>query len=245
MAGPFQNGLGAIKEADLKDYLEGQWPALLEQEGAVLLLLGKQSEALALLDTAKRALWSLAQQLKAAQIIETRTNVNFKADFIGGKLEGFVDLLIKNEKSKVAVVDLKSGRLEEKQKELQTNVQLQLAIYGFLHKQILGEWPSASYFILNSGRMLAQDKDYFPHAYSVPAKSGLSGLEICWNEFVEMWTYRRALLDQGWVELTLGATVPKNGGEYSPASPLEHWQPAQNQDRYNDFKALTGMEANA
>jgi PD-(D/E)XK nuclease superfamily len=198
-----------------------------------------------LLDTAKRALWSLTQQLQAAQIIETNTNVNFKAEFIGGKLEGFVDLLIKNEKSKAAVVDLKSGRLEEKQKELQSNVQLQLAIYGFLHKQTLGEWSAASYFILNSGRMLAQNKDYFPQANSILAKSGSGGLEICWHEFVEMWRYRRALLDQGWIELTLDVTEPQNGGDYPASPPFEHWQPGKNQDRYNDFSALTGMEANA
>jgi RecB family exonuclease len=200
VAGPLQKGAsGVITEAGLKDYIEQHWPILLEQEGAILLLLGKQSEATALLDTAKRALWSLTQQLKAAQIIETNTNVNFKAEFIGGKLEGFVDLLIKNVKSKAAVVDLKSGRLEEKQKELQSNVQLQLAIYGFLHRQVLGEWPAASYFILNNGRMLAQNKDYFSQANSIPAKSDSSGLETCWNEFVEMWCYRRALLDQGWI----------------------------------------------
>jgi RecB family exonuclease len=246
VAGPLQKGAsGVITEAGLKDHIEQHWPILLEQEGAILLLLGKQSEATALLDTAKRALWSLTQQLKAAQIIETNTNVNFKAEFIGGKLEGFVDLLVKNEKSKAAVVDLKSGRLEEKQKELQSNVQLQLAIYGFLHRQVLGEWPVASYFILNHGRMLAQNKDYFPQANSIPAKSGSNGLEICWNEFVEMWRYRRALLDQGWIELTLSVTEPQNGGAYPMLSPLEHWQPGKNQDRYNDFRAVTGMEANA
>jgi len=246
VAGPLQKGAsGVITEAGLKDYIEQHWPILLEQEGAILLLLGKQSEATALLDTAKRALWSLTQQLKAAQIIETNTNVNFKAEFIGGKLEGFVDLLIKNEKSKAAVVDLKSGRLEEKQKELQSNVQLQLAIYGFLHRQVLGEWPAASYFILNNGRMLAQNKDYFSQANSIPAKSDSSGLETCWNEFVEMWCYRRALLDQGWIELTLRATEPQNGDIYPAPTPFEHWQPGKNQDRYNDFRALTGMEANA
>jgi hypothetical protein len=246
VAGPLQKGaLGTLTEAGLKDYVEQQWPILLEQEGAILLLLGKQSEATALLDTAKRALWSLAQQLNAAQTIETNTNVNFEAEFVGGKLEGFVDLLVKNEKAKVAVVDLKSGRLEEKQKELQANVQLQLAIYGFLHSQALGEWPAASYFILNSGRMLAQNKDYFPQAYSIPAKSGSSGLETCWNEFVEMWRYRRTLLDQGWIELSLSVTEPQNGGAYPMLPPFGHWQPGKDQDRYNDFKALTGMEANA
>ena len=246
VAGPLQKGAsGALTEAGLKNHIEQHWPILLEQEGAALLLLGKQSEAMALLDTAKRALWSLTQQLKVAQIIEANTNVNFKGEFIGGKLEGFVDLLIKNEKSKAAVVDLKSGRLEEKQKELQSNVQLQLAIYGFLHREVFGEWPAASYFILNNGRMLAQNKDYFPQAYSIPAKSGSNGLEICWNEFVEMWRYRRALLDQGWVELTLSVTEPQNGDAYPMLSPLEHWQPGKNQDRYNDFRAVTGMEANA
>jgi hypothetical protein len=124
-----------IAEGELKEYLEKQWPALLEQEGATLLLLGKQSEAAALLDTGKQALWTLAQQLRAAQIKETATNVNFKADFIGGQLDGYVDLLVKNETSRTSVIDLKSGRMEEKKKELQANVHLQLAIYGFLHRQ--------------------------------------------------------------------------------------------------------------
>jgi hypothetical protein len=234
-----------IAEGELKEYLEKQWPALLEQEGATLLLLGKQSEAAALLDTGKQALWTLAQQLRAAQIKETATNVNFKADFIGGQLDGYVDLLVKNETSRASVIDLKSGRMEEKKKELQSNVHLQLAIYGFLHRQNRAEWPSAAYFILNSGRMLAQTKDYFPLASSVTTKVGTGGLEICWNEFVEMWRYRRALLDQGWIELTLGITEPQNGNQFPSPAPFEHWRPGKDQDKYNDFRALTGLEENA
>jgi hypothetical protein len=234
-----------IAEGELKEYLEKQWPALLEQEGATLLLLGKQSEATALLDTGKQALWTLAQQLRAAQIKETATNVNFKADFIGGQLDGYVDLLVKNEASRASVIDLKSGRMEEKKKELQSNVHLQLAIYGFLHQQNRSEWPSAAYFILNNGRMLAQTKEYFPLASCVTTKAGTGGLEICWNEFVEMWRYRRALLDQGWIELTLGVTEPENGNQFPAPAPFEHWRPGKDQDKYNDFRALTGLEENA
>jgi PD-(D/E)XK nuclease superfamily len=240
-----QSNWAAITDGELKEHLEKQWPTLLEQEGATLLLLGKQSEAAALLDTGKRALWTLAQQLKAAQITETETNVNFKTDFIGGQLEGFVDLLVKNESSRSSVIDLKSGRMEEKKKELQSNVHLQLAIYGFLHRQNRAEWPSAAYFILNNGRMLAQTKDYFPLASSVTTKAGTGGLEICWNEFVEMWRYRRALLDQGWIELTLGITESQNGNQFPDPAPFEHWRPAKDHDKYNDFRALTGLEENA
>jgi hypothetical protein len=246
VAGPLKKGhWNVVTELGLKDYLDERFPMLLEQEGATLLVPGKRSGATALLDSAKRALWSLSQQLRVAEVVETDTNVNFKSEFVGGKLEGYVDLLVKNEKAKVAVVDLKSGRFEEKQRELQSNVQLQLAIYGFLHKQAVGDWPAGTYFILNSGRMLAQNKEYFPHAYAIPARAGADGLEVCWNEFVEMWRYRRALLDQGWIELTLGATEPQNGDGYPAPSPYEHWQPNKNQDRYNDFKGLTGMGMNA
>lgn len=244
--GPIKKGSWtAITEKELKEYVEKQWPILLEQEGATLLLLGKQSEAAALLDTAKQALWVLAQQLRAAEIQKTETNVNFRADFIGGQLDGYVDLLVKNAKAQASVVDLKSGRLEEKKKELQANVQLQLAIYGFLHRTNRAEWPSGAYFILNNWRMLAQTKEYFPLASAVPVKTGAGGLEICWNEFVEMWKYRRSILDQGWIEVTLGITPPQNGNEFPGLGPYEHWQPTKDQDKYNDFKALTGMEANA
>ncbi len=143
------------------------------------------------------------------------------------------------------MVDLKSGRLEEKQKELQANVQLQLAIYGFLHRQVLGEWPSASYFILNSGRMLAQNKDYFPRLIQsrpnlVPADLKLVGMNL-----LKCGVIAAHFLDQGWIELTLSVTEPQNDGAYPALPPFEHWQPGKNQDRYNDFRALTGMEANA
>jgi hypothetical protein len=244
--GPIKKGSWtAITEKELKEYVEKQWPILLEQEGATLLLLGKQSEAAALLDAAKQALWVLAQQLRAAEIQKTETSVNFRADFIGGQLDGYVDLLVKNAKAQASVIDLKSGRLEEKKNELQTNVQLQLAIYGFLHRTNRAEWPFGAYFILNSRRMLAQTKEYFPLASAVPVKTGAGGLEICWDEFVEMWKYRRSILDQGWIEVTLGTTPPQNGNEFPGSGPYEHWQPSKDQDKYNDFKALTGMEANA
>jgi hypothetical protein len=244
--GPIKTGnWSTITEKELKEYLEKQWLVLLEQEGGALLLLGKQSEAAALLETGKQALWTLAQHLRTAQIRETQTNVNFNADFLGGRLDGYVDLLVKNEKAQASVIDLKSGRMDEKRKELQSNVQLQLAIYGFLHRQNRAEWPSAAYFILNSGRMLVQTKDYFPTASIVPAKAGAGGLETCWNEFVEMWRYRRALLDQGWIELTLGITAAQNGNEFPASVPFEHWWPAKDQDKYNDFNALTGMEGHA
>jgi hypothetical protein len=154
-------------------------------------------------------------------------------------------LLVKNEKGASGVIDLKFGRLDEKTRELQTNTQLQLAVYGFLHKQAKNEWPASAYFILNAGRMLAQDKDYFPHASLTPAKSNSVGLEVCWNEFVEIWKYRRSLLDQGWIELTITGTEPQNGDSFPPAVPLERWLPRKDEDKYNDFKALTGMEVNA
>jgi len=245
VAGPLKgNAWEKITETDLKKNIDDRWPTLLEQEGAMFLLLGKQSEAAALIEIAKRALWSLVQQLKAARIVEASANVNFGAEFIGGKLDGYVDLLVKNETGNSGVIDLKFGRLDEKARELQTNTQLQLAVYGFLHNATAKEWPASAYFILNSGRMLAQDKDYFPYASLISAKSDSLGLEVCWNAFVKMWNYRRSLLDQGWIELTIGGTEPQNGESFPPAVPLEHWQPRKDEDKYNDFKALTGMEVN-
>ncbi|MDB6028331.1 MAG: hypothetical protein JWM68_4554 [Verrucomicrobiales bacterium] len=246
VAGPLKGSAwGTITESELKKHIDERWPVLLEQEGATFLLLGKQSEAIALVATAKRALWSLVQQLRVAKIREATANVNFNAEFVGGKLDGYVDLLVKNEALDSAVIDLKFGRLEEKTRELQTNTQLQLAIYGFMHQRARNEWPASAYFILNTGRMLAQDKNYFPDASLTSSKGDSTGLEVCWNEIIEMWKYRRSLLDQGWIELTVSGTEPQNGDSFPRAVPLEHWMPRKDEDKYNDFKALTGVEVNA
>jgi len=231
--------------SDLKSWCGRHWLTLLEQEGAILLLPGNLSDKLSLLDLAKRSLWELLQQLRAAKVTAAATNVKpDEAEFIGGRLIGFIDLLVTNQAGKSAVVDLKLGGAKRREEELKTNRQLQLAVYGYMQNQSQKSWPGAAFYILSRQQLLTQTDSYFPNSKVQPAGVARSGLENCWKDFEAVWRWRRQQLDAGWIEVT-STPLPEEADPALPDStpPNEHWQLEPEDSQYNDFDALTGWEA--
>jgi len=231
--------------ADLDFWCGQRWQNLLEQEGATLLLPGNLSENLSLLDLAKRSLWELLQQLRAARVTVASTNVKpDDALFFGGTLLGYIDLLVTNQAGKSAVIDLKLGGAGRRQEELKTNRQLQLAVYGYLQNTSLKSWPDAAFYILSQQRLLTQSDSFFPKATTQKAVVDKIGLENCWNDFEAVWRWRREQLSAGWIEVTT-TPLPEETDASQPTStaPSEHWQSNPDDIQYNDFDALTGWRA--
>jgi hypothetical protein len=236
----------ACQRSDLEQWCDRNWPMLLEQEGATLLLPGNLADNLSLLELAKRSLWELLQQLRAAKVTSARTNLKpDDAPFIGGSIMGYIDLLVTNQAGQDAVVDLKLGGLARRQEELKTNRQLQLAIYGYLQNHRHKVWPEAAFYILGKQQLLTQTDTYFPHG-TLP-RIGVSpiGLENCWKDFETVWRWRRKQLDEGWIEVTtVDLPAERDSSQPDSTPPGENWQhiPEDN-NQYNDFDALTGWRA--
>jgi len=231
--------------ANLDRWCEQCWQNLLEQEGATLLLPGNLSENLSLLDLAKRSLWELLQQLRAAKVTAASTNVKpDDASFFGGTLLGYIDLLVTNEAGNSAVIDLKLGGARRRQEELKTNRQLQLAVYGYLQNASLKSWPEAAFYILSQQRLLTQTDSFFPKANMQKADVDTIGLENCWKDFEDVWRWRREQLNTGWIEVTT-TPLPEETDASQPTStaPSENWQSNPDDIQYNDFDALTGWRA--
>ncbi len=234
--------------AEVETWTTSQWWQLLPTEGANLLLHGKRAAAESLLGESKRALWCLVEHLREAGVTKVKVNHEPTArPFGGGTIGGKIDLLAETTTGRMAVIDMKYRQLTDKRAELKDNLQLQLAIYGCL-VAAGGTWPEAAYFILTKECLLAQSRDYFQRAEEVRIGKGVqAGLEVCWLQFQEVWQWRRELLDQGWIEVSVEGADPATGAA-PPAnsSPvIERWQPPKEADRYNDFDALTGWKENA
>jgi hypothetical protein len=63
----------------------------------------------------------------------------------------------------------------------------------------------------------------FPNAETVQVKSPQFGLKACWNEFQEIWKWRRDLLNKGWIEFTVEGANPTNGARPNSMPPIERW----------------------
>jgi hypothetical protein len=224
--------------------LEAEWKRLLLTEGANLLLPGNQAQAESLFDEGERAIWSLIEHLRKASVTNTHAAVPAaRAQFIGGEVHGFIDLLVENSAGLKAIVDLKYNGHAGKRDELANNLQLQLAVYGYLAANGKS-WPESAFFILNKCALLSQNQNYFPTADIVRSKASPAGLEVCWKEFEAIWKWRHDLLDQGWIELTVEGANPDDGTgpKSNSLPPIKRWLATDEADRFNDFDALTGWK---
>ncbi|PWT78343.1 MAG: hypothetical protein C5B58_15385 [Acidobacteria bacterium] len=234
----------AASRQEVRHSLEAEWKRLLPTEGANLLLAGNRAQAESLFDEGVRAIWSLIEHLRKASATKTSVNVSpLPAPFVGGELRGYIDLLVENDSGLEAIVDLKYNGHDEKKDELANNLQLQLAVYGYLVANG-ARWPESAFFILKKCALLTQNRNYFPGADIVRLKESGAGLEVCWKEFEELWKWRRNLLDQGWIELTVGGANPNDsaGPKSNWMPPIVRWMATDDEDRFNDFDALTGWE---
>jgi RecB family exonuclease len=228
----------------LEQWIERQWPLLLEQEAANFLLPGKRAEGVELLELGKLAMWDLLRDLRSAHVVEASSNQECSAaPFVGGKIGGIIDLLVRNRSGQRAVVDLKFGGAEVRERELQESRPLQLAVYSYLLSRQAGQkWPAGAFYLLRNRRLLAQTNAFFPEARVVPVKFPPGGMEPCWNDFEKVWRWRRRLLDQGWIEVTVGDTeqLPPMAEAPDSMPPVAQWLATEDHARFNEFDALTG-----
>lgn len=234
-----------VSRQDFHSWLDAAWQKLLPADGANLLLPGNHSQAESLMDEAKRGIWSLIEHLRAGSV--TKTEINVSADpvpFVGGKLIGYIDLLVQTHAGRKAIIDLKYSGHKRKRAELENNLQLQLAVYGYLTASG-GAWPESAFFILKTRALLKQDNRFFPNGEIVKSNPSDSGLEACWNEFKTVWSWRRDLLDKGWIECTIAGAAPGSAAEPSSIPPIPRWLSKTDEDRFNDFDVLTGWRKEA
>ena len=228
----------ALDEAAVREWVHEQWPSILAQQAAHYLVRGHEASSNRLQHIATESLWELIVQLREARIVDAHCEVEMESDaFRGGKIKGFVDLLVEREDGAIGVLDLKLGGKTMRKRELFENRHLQLAIYGHLVESERGKRPSCAYFIFKpNGNLLARSKEFFPGATVVVPKRPGPDWSQCWEDFEQVWQWRREQFEQGRIECTIGGTLPD--GESRP--PIAHWQAPKDADRFNLYSALMG-----
>jgi RecB family exonuclease len=231
----------------LSDKQIGQWlqvntPVLLEQEGALLLGPGQTVEREAFTRTADRALLALVDALKGAGVKQVAVESRASGKFAGGRLTGYIDMLLKDAAGREIVLDVKWGGYNYRMADLKKNMHLQLAVYAHLRKQATksATWPPQAYFIIEDAQILAQDDGAFPAAVLFPADSGETVKDL-WRRFEATWKWRRAQLDQGLIEVTVDGTDP-DGASEPPDTGLVF---EDDYNPFNDYPVLTGWGEDA
>ena len=228
----------ALTQADelFDSWFDAAFETLVSQEGAVLLMPGRQEELASLRRKLKVALQQLRQQWRAANVVSVVSEEKLEGQFTGGAIQGYGDLLVTRADGQQAIIDMKWG-VKTYTDKLAENRHLQLVLYGEIVRQRSGRWPQLAYFSLSSGELLATDRTFFPQARLVRKKSETAdeGPAQLWQRFLVSWQWRRQQLDQGQIEVVLD--------EASDADPPDDGlRPEVLNPNYNDYLTLAGWK---
>ncbi|MFT4691727.1 MAG: hypothetical protein ACI9OD_003953 [Limisphaerales bacterium] len=230
-------------EEQLDEWIDRHWPTLLRHEGAMLLLPGHQSDASGLRSMARRTLLSLIQMLRrhdARNIVS-----DHKPDpleFGTGVLRGDVDLCYESGSGESVVVDLKFGGHNGREPEVRNNTALQLAVYGYLMSNgKLDPPPKSAFYILTRRAWITGDGQFFDVRPVDPGEFGTPSMKACWNDFLDIWKWRREQLDARRLEVTFTGTEATEDSR----PPHDAWGPVENDGKYSDHMKLAGWKEEA
>lgn len=229
-----------LSDPDFGQWFDSEFDALVAQEGAVLLMPGRQEELASFRRKLKVALQQLRQQWRAAKVVSITSEEKLEGHFTGGAIGGSSDLLVTREDGQQAIIDMKWGSTTYADK-LANNRHLQLVLYGEIVRQRTGRWPHLAYFSLSQGQLLSIDQSFFPQARVVRQKKevGDEGPPHLWQRFLVSWQWRRQQLDQGLIEVVLREDEDSSSDEAPPEDGLA--REVLNVS-YNDYLTLAGWE---
>ncbi|MBP9735503.1 MAG: PD-(D/E)XK nuclease family protein [Rhodoferax sp.] len=221
-------------------WFEPAFDTLIADEGAILLMPGRNEDLASFRRKLCFAMQQLRAQLHAAHVIKVEPEVTVSGQFVGGKIAGSADLLLTRKDGQQAIVDMKWSGGKKYPDKLALNRHLQLAIYGELQRQKTGQWPRLAYFILNSAELLATDQDFFPQARLVRKNANVAdeGAAHLWERFLISWKWRRQQLDQGLIEVALEENDDSTAPEDGMAMDILN-------QNYNDYRVLAGWGEDA
>lgn len=229
--------------AEINQFLVDRLPDLLASQAAHYLTPGNETARTRLLHMAQQSLWHLIEILRDAEIESVTLEKSVgPVPFTGGQIAGRIDLIARRSDGETAVIDLKLGGKTNRTKSLQSNLQLQLATYGHLLSESEGVRPATAFFILsNGGSLLTRNETFFPNFSPITPQRDTpeSDWEDCWQEFEEIYRWRRQQLDQGLIE------VPVPGTEADDPPPIDRWTPPKEGNPYSSYANLTGFPPNA
>lgn len=232
----------SLSDEEMSAWYERVFREVVDEEGAVLRLPGKQAELMRCHFNVARALVKLRQHLREACIVKVDTERRLGGHFTGGEIGGSADLVVTREDGCMGVIDMKWSGEDRYPMRLKNNTHLQLAIYGELIRQECNTWPELGYFILSTARLFTQTNNFFPGGVSVADESDIRNAML-WHAFNESWKWRDAQLREGLVEVVMPGTEHDDDSRPPETGMPIDRKLAQKNAEYNDYITLAGWEA--
>lgn len=235
-----QEGCHAWGQQQVYDFLTEQENELLQKEGAVLLLYGKEPERLRFIEKVKRSAWNLIRHLQENGWTVAGTEERIEGEFAGLKLTGFADVLLRRGQEQ-AVLDLKWSGASYRESLIRNEEDLQLVLYSRMIGQGQG-WAHTAYYIIEKEQLIARNNQAFQAVEGTNPDTDLAEInQRILRRMEATYRWRVAQLKQGLVEVRCAQTLGELEDAYAD-EPLLDLLEMQNDDaKFDDYRALINL----
>ena len=145
----------------IQQWMEESIPPLFEQEGATLLLYGKEPERVSLLRKLSHALLTFIQVMKRSGWEPEAVEKKLSGQFCEIDISGYADLILKRGNDR-AVIDLKWSGKKYRMDMLKNKEDLQLALYhSLLNQNGIFDNIYTGFYIIESAQLLSRNMEVF------------------------------------------------------------------------------------
>lgn len=222
----------------IETWIDRAAPDLFRKEGATLLLYGREPERKAFIRKIKFAAWNLTSMIRNNGWKVEATELTLNGFFENTPMKGKADLILHRDNGEKAIVDLKWSGLNYRKQLLQNEEDLQLVLYAYLLEPE-ASWPHTAFFILDSGKMIARNKNAFQEAITVN-KTEVDHVEACQRIFEKMkrtYHWRLSQLKEGILEIRTQQNTTALEELYGNLL-LDLLEMKQEDKRWDDYRTL-------
>ena len=235
-----ENVLDWSKE-QINNWVNKRMHRLLEQEGAVLLMYGREPERVNFENTIKYAIWALLRMIRSNRWEINEVEHELKGPFRDVTLKGVADLVLKRG-NEMAIVDLKWGGAAFRRRTIKNKEDLQLILYADLLKNG-GNWAHTAYFIIDSGKMIARNQLAFKEAEAVMPESDYEEIntEIL-SKMQATYDWRLSQLQKGLIEIRTEHTIDDMEEQGMTLEEIDKLLEMKEESaRFDDYQSLVNL----
>jgi RecB family exonuclease len=221
-------------------WIDANIDGLLEREGSILLLYGREPERASFVQRMKRSAWTLIYALQSDGWTVKATEQELSGHFADTKIKGYADLVLENAKGELAILDLKWSGKTYRSKEIKQKEDLQLCIYSRLVQGGMG-WAHTAYFLIESGTILARNNLAFSSAVAVsPDDDPVLVYQELWQKMERTYRWRMAQIKAGKIEIRTEHTIKRldEAGDLAIEEMLQLLDMKRESSRYDDYSVL-------
>lgn len=225
--------------SDVDTWLDNKSPYLLQREGAVLLMYGKEPEKVAFMHKVKNAAWSLVNMIQTNDWNIHKTEMDLSGKFLGKPVKGKADLVLERD-GELAVIDLKWGGKTRRMNMIKSKEDLQLVMYS----KLLTEdhtWAHTSYFIISNAEMVARNNLGFKEAIAAsPEEDHIAINEEIWDKMEKTYAWRMKQFREGKIEIRTKATLGELNEIYMNEL-MDILEMKEDNSPYDDYGTLVNL----